>query len=357
MNRKFLYFFISLFLQISLFGGNTFASVSKNFYIVKGIPVHSSSFSSSQAKKLSLEKARTEAFNNVLSRLLLSEDLQNVIIPDTYNMEKFVKSLKLTNEKTTSTSYSANVDIELNKNLIESYLDNQGFEFLKDLPPSTLIIIRDIYGVQTGIHSAIKQYDDKSNVVKFTIANENDTIPSFSGQSQKNLSQLTELSDSDFDYLRSKYNVENVILADFPTYYTNYDIAFFDKLLGIKKEVIFNNTSEESEEESENTCSSECMVKNFFNALNDAYKEKMFETDISQNISLIVPIYSLADWLDLQKKFSTLSVFKDMTVQALKHNKAQLKIKYNYDLNSVIASLSSLGFGIEEKDGYLLIKR
>ena len=121
-----------------------------------------------------------------------------------------------------------------------------------------------------------------------------------------------------------------------------YQINFKDKLLGIDEtfETDYDNFATD-------------LVKN----INDAYKNIMFDRSLNEYISLIIPIYSLADWVDVKKKFSKLSVFKDMIVQALKFDRAQIKVKYRYDLTSVMSALSSLGYSVENKGDYLVIKR
>ena len=102
-------------MQMFLFANISFASSNlQNLFIVKGIEVSQTSYSSSEAKKKALNVARDEAFRVVLNRLLISSDVANVVFPDDYNVEKFIQTVKLNNEKMTSTSYSAVVDVQIN---------------------------------------------------------------------------------------------------------------------------------------------------------------------------------------------------------------------------------------------------
>ena len=320
MGKKFL-FIISCLLQVFLFSNISFAL---NFFEVKKIPVSAVSYSSSQAKKDALAIARSNAFNTVISRLLLSSNVSNVIIPDSYNLEKFVQGVKLNNEKTTSTSYSADVDVIINKSLMEDYLSNQGFSFLSDIPPQTLLVLLD-GDVLDFSNSDYKK--SLSNVVKFNTY----------------VSKKNEAEVSDFDYLLSSYGANNIIVVSQVHIGEGvYEINFKDKLLGI------NETFETEYDK---------FAKDLVQNINDAYKKIMFERSLNEYVSLIVPIYSLADWVDIKKKFSKIPVFKDMIVQALKFNRAQIKVKYRYDLNSVMSALSSLGYSVENKDNYLIIKR
>ncbi|MCR5506246.1 MAG: hypothetical protein K6F04_00160 [bacterium] len=292
--------------------------------MVNNIKVSSNSISSSAAKKQALEEAKTKAFNIVLARLLVSEDLGKVSMPDSYNMEKFVQSLKLNNEKTTSSSYSADVNIQINKGIMTEYLKNQELNIVSDIPPSTLVIFK-----------GSNDFDFMNNLDKENI------IPMTSY-----LSSNFKFNVDEADILKFQSvipNVNNVvIISTMSNSNGNYTIKLKDKLFGIDEEVIADSYFS--------------VPQAISKILNDSYKIAMTHNN-SEYISLLIPVYSLSDWLELEKKLSKLSVFKNMEVQAIKHNRVQLKIKYNYDLSSVISALSSLNLSVENKGEYLIIKR
>ena len=62
-------------LFLFLFSVKAFCAGVQGFYLVDGMKVSAVASSSSMAKKRALEEAREKAFNIVLSRLLISEDL------------------------------------------------------------------------------------------------------------------------------------------------------------------------------------------------------------------------------------------------------------------------------------------
>ena len=327
MYKKFLCFVVFWVVCSFCLANVAFSSVSKNFYSVNGISASATSVSSSEAKKKALENARSVAFNTVISRILPSDDLESVVVPDSYNMEKFIQTMKLNNERTTSTSYSANVDILINKKLMSEYLKNQGISALQDLPPSTLVIFKD--GDNFGFGDA--EYGEK-NVVDFHTVSVDTSKFDFD-----------KVGLSNFESLLTKYRANNVIFVSVRAIGGGlYRVEFRDKLLGISGS--FDTMYH-------------LFTTDFVKNVNDAYKKAILGNNISEYVSLVVPVYSLADWIDVKSKLSKLSVFKDMVVQALKFDKAQIKVKYNYDLNSVVSSLASLGFVIENKNGYLVLKR
>ena len=302
------------------------ASSYQDLFLVKDISVSQTSYSSSEAKKLALSSARDKAFNAVLRRLLLSSDISKVVVPDNYNMEKFIQTVKLNNEKTTSTSYSAVVNVQINKNLMLDYLKNQGLKVLGDVPPTTLLIIKgaddlDISNDDFNLsNNAVKFYNYPSNVY-FDVNN---------------------ASIDDFKGILAPYNANNVIIVNAKGNGSTYNVSFADKLLGIDG-------------------SFKTSYSNFVNdlsvAINDAYKMATDEGDFGKSVSMVVPIAGLSDWILVEKIISKISSIKSFEVQALKYNKAQLKIKYNYDLNSVINELRRYGLDVQNRNSYLIVKR
>ena len=315
---------VLLVLFFMLFSVPSFCAVNQNFYLVNGIDVSANAVSSSVAKKQALENAKVRAFNTVLSRILVSEDLPKVIIPDSYNMEKFVQAVKLNNEKTTSSSYSASVNIQINKGIMTEYLKNQGLNVVSDVPPYTLIVFKgsDTFDFMNNI--------DSENIIP-VIAYGSSKFP-------------FDVENADLSRFRASIpNISNVVIVKVSGNSNgNFDISIKDKLFGIEDDVLADTYSS--------------VPGAILKVLNDSYKLAMTTRD-SEYISVLVPIYSLPDWLDLKEKLSKVSVFKNMEVQALKYNRVQLKIKYNYDLGSVVSSLTGMGLGVENKGEYLIIKR
>ncbi len=324
------FFILILCLSFFSFNNGAFAFYNSidDLFVVKDIPVSYKSFSSSEAKKQALALARVEAFNKVLKRLLNSYELQSVIIPDDYNMEKFVQSFRLDNERTTSSSYSALVDVVINKNLMLDYLKNQDLQMLEDLPPRTLIIYKNF------------DISDFNKVILDSV------VPFVDVISQNSLGfDLDNMNEALFKSLLSLYKANNIIIINVTQTQDGLcDVEFEDKIFSIK-----------------DSFTSSCDKNELYNLLNirikDAYINVQDMGDFSNSVSLLIPISGIMDWLDMEKIISKISAIKSFEVQALKYNKAQLKLFYNYDLNSVINSLKEAGLDIQNKNGYLIVKR
>ncbi len=331
MKKKLLAFVIIL--SILFFGKESFANNVTDFFMVENLPVSATAYSSSEAKKRAINYARQRAFNIVLSRLIKSEDFDDVYMPSDYDIEKFVQALKLNNEKTSSTSYSADIDIKINKNLMHEFLDNQDIKFLKDFPPSTLVVF--VNGNSFGFED--KDYGNE-NVVPFVLFKETDEQRDF----------IVNSSLSDLSSILSKYNVSNVIIVEENSEGEEIIVSFKDMLFGMVN--MFSTTSDD-------------FVKDFVTNVNDSYKLATSDMKLSNKVSMVVPLFNLSDWISFEKKLASINDIKSYNVVALKHNKAQIEIEYNYDIDSVVNEIKKLGFFIEKKidptnnNYYLMIER
>jgi hypothetical protein len=87
------------------------------------------------------------------------------------------------------------------------------------------------------------------------------------------------------------------------------------------------------------------------------YKRNSPAGDFGRSVSMVVPVSGIADWIKFEKTLGGVSEVKGYSVQALKHNKAQVSLKYNYTLSSLVSALRRAGIAAEEKNGYLTVKR
>jgi hypothetical protein len=92
-------------------------------------------------------------------------------------------------------------------------------------------------------------------------------------------------------------------------------------------------------------------------ALNDIYKAGDGAQTAGTSTFAGVPLSDLSGWIKIESALGKVSEIKEISVRALKYDKAQLEIKYSHSLDSLVASLRSAGFVIEAKDGYIVIRK
>lgn len=327
------------------------ANYVKDLFLVSSIPASGVAVSSSEAKKRALVSARENAFFIVLKRIMDSENIKTVIVPDAYNMEKFIQTIRINDEKISPTSYNAVVDIQINKSLMSEYLKNQGYKIALEVPPSTLIIpvanseIDNIFNsswfkaFQDGL--TMRDYDNL-NIVPLVLPS-SDYVNDFTSYG---INRIRVENISDLQNVLSNSAVSNILLIDLENLGNdNYSVTLTDK----KSESV---SSFEINDSDINEVAEQVILN-----INDKYKNYDNSGTFSKSIPIIIPIRGIADWINTEKILSKISDIRVIEVRALKYNKAQLKLVYNYDLNSVINSLRAAGFNIENKNDYLIVKK
>ena len=270
--------FFSLVFVVSMFCSQTmaFAGVG-DFYSVDKVSVSASSTSSSEARKLALQNARGKVFGIVLSRILLPEDVGQVLIPDAYNLEKFVKSLRINGEKTTSTAYSADVNMVLDEKMVNAYLANQGFVFLREKLPMTMLVLRGVNSFDFGLSDLM---GENYNVVPYMVAYSH----AFD----------FDVASAGLSKFRAKFpDVNNVVVIDAKKDGgSGYKIHLYDKMFGMNENFSVTNNN-----------FADVVLKK----LNTAYKRAMIvnggvDGESSDGIIVVLPIYSMQDWIAVQDK-------------------------------------------------------
>jgi hypothetical protein len=92
-------------------------------------------------------------------------------------------------------------------------------------------------------------------------------------------------------------------------------------------------------------------------AMNDIYKGSYSASDMDKSVPAVVPVSDLSDWLRTEKELAKIREIKEASTQALKYNKVQLVLRYNYSLEALVSALRAGGFSVEEKDGYLILRK
>jgi hypothetical protein len=324
------------------------ANHARDMFFVPGIAASASAGSSSEAKRQALVGARERAFFVVVKRLLKSADVERVLVPDAYNMDKFIEKYKLANEKTGQTSYSASVDIALSRAPVEEYLRGQGLAPTLDASPPALVVPIDgseVFGTPwaDAFAEAVRSLEDSAgntNIVPIVLPNAN--YPS--DFSSAGIERMRSSPLADLSYVLSKNGASDIVLAELEESRGGYSVAIFARRSGESASLSLGGDLKGA-------------AATAIAAINDMYKAGRSASGEASAIPAVVPISDLAGWLRVEAALAKIAEIKEASVQALKHDKAQLLIKYRHSLDSLVAALRSAGFAVDAKDGYLVIKK
>lgn len=322
---------------------------SRDFFAVSGIAASASAGSPSEAKRQALVGARERAFFIVLGRVLHSKDVERAVIPDAYNMDKFIEKYKLGSEKTGHASYSASVDVRINRALMEDYLKGQGLKCVPDASPPALVVPVIGGEVEAGWLEAfaaaalsLEDNPGNTNIVPIVLPSANHP----SDFSRAGIERMRTSPLSDMQYVMSKAGASTIIMAE-----------FLEGTGGACAVAITDRRAGEVLRIPAGCADLKEAALGAIAALNDIYKAGYAADGSGNSTFAVVPIRDLSGWIKIEAALAKIPEVKELSVRALKYDKAQLAIKYSHGLDALVTALRSAGFMVESKDGYIVIRK
>ncbi len=325
-------FFSFLLLFFLCFDSNLFANRNADLYAVNNLHISANSNSTTIAKQNAITLAKQQAVGIVANRISfingdLLYELKNT------DLKNIISTINIYDEKTTNSSYEANFNITINKNILNNFLNTHQIPFIKNNFPSTVLVFTNgnICELENGV-----EYNKKNdeNGFKYTFA-DTDIDTSFC------------TGFDCYSHLPLKYNKDTMIMVS--TQYLQgdkYKFEFKNKLSNYITEAILSVN--------------DCKDKIAFYA-EKSIKSAMLNNGVSNNnnneVSILMPIYSLNDFLTMRNKLENLNNINKLELSAISFNKVQFKVSYNYNLNTLISTLNQNGLRVKNKNDYLVIQR
>jgi hypothetical protein len=270
-----------------------------NLYSIRGIKVEAAAESPSAAKDYALSYARRDAVRAAIRRLLMSPDAAKAELPSDYNAEKFVRSIRIYDEKVGASSYSASIDVELTRALVASYIKSLGLNPIEITPPDIVLVAPE---PELAMRIIAASESDKGNASVFALSD----MP---------------------------YGDAAVIVRD--------------------GRILFADGSEESYADN----GTEQAARKIVEKINDHFKGRTLalSTGDSLETTLVFMIRGLDDWIRKESRAKALAELKSMTATAMSSTKVQAKVS-GPGANAIAKALAGAGFNAEIKAGYILVK-
>ena len=325
--KKIFSYFLLFFFCISVAG---FANKNENLYVVNNLHVSANSYSTTVAKQNAISLAKQQAVAKIATRIsFISNDLLYEL--QNTDLKNLISTINVYDEKTTNTSYEANFNIKINKEILNNFLNDNKVPFIKNNFPSVVLVFTNgnICELENGMEYSKK--NDESGF-KYTFA-DTDIDQSFC---------------SGFDcysHLPLKYN-KNTIVSVTTQYLQDdkYKFIFQNKLSNNITEAILSVN--------------DCKEKIAFYAEKSIKMSMLNMTENTNNeISMLMPIYSLSDFLTIRQKLESINIINKIEISAISFNKVQFKVSYNYNLNALISTLNQNGLRVKSKNNYIVIQR
>ena len=338
-------FCISFFLT-----GNSFASDEK--YMVE-IKVDVSDENASIAREKALNSATRAAVNAIAKRISTSDGAQKIASMSDAQIINFVKETSVINEKNSDIRYMADLKIIVNEELLKQYMKEREIPIISQNSTTVLVIpvfkeFADDSPILWETNNLWKQAWDSassSSAIKFSSIS---TDPIYQ-------SMIDAKQAFDFDYIAieniaSKAKTNNVYVL----------IASYNDIEGLK--VIGKSLSGNKFEINVNGAKSsgiELFNQAVLQTKSQIETELLTNNNIhqtSQNeITVLYHFPTLKYWISAEQKLKNINAISNIHVQAMTPGKAQLKITYSGELNSLKKQFQNLGYNLENNKTHMVM--
>lgn len=308
-----------------------------------------------QARKNAISQYRIQSLNRVLAKVVPLDNLGKVKnFVDNSISYYFEDKLKILNEELTNNTYSVDINYYFNKTKIIDFLVKNNISYISSLHNSVLVI---------PLLNNQPSPDNSWQKLWITMANSNSyysTIKVPELYDAIDVSKVLEQDQAYLDFLRSTYQVDNVIVASItpvasgeqtltPTE-TNAEsnlssatsgtvsnnpqphTPLTNQLFNISVYSLVNNTVIEWPKVSLSDAASLSMA-----AAEDVVTDKTVISPQSTEYVIFKVVYkSFVDWVAIYNYFKTKAKIDDLVIMEMSNNYAIIKFKFYGDLTNII---------------------
>lgn len=265
----------------------------------------------------------------------------------------FIKETSVSDEKTTTNRYMADLHLVVNNDLLRTYMQERQIEISDKVIPSVIIV--PILSNFKGDTPMLWELENS-----WKLAWDNNTVKSSANISTikdtpGNISTLSaqQASNLDTDNLKEikQLNSADDVFVLFATYdgIDGLDVAI-SSLFGYRENIHINGMKSD-ESELFNQAISEIVP------MIEEQAASLYLSDANQanEITVLFPFNELGDWVAAEQKIKSLSEVSGLQVQAFSPGKAQFIVQYQGELDDLIRAFKSAGYDLEESGNYMVL--
>ncbi|WP_297022784.1 DUF2066 domain-containing protein [Thalassospira sp.] len=322
-----------------------FPAAAQDIFTVTGVHVDERAETAAAAREQALEIGQRQAFEEVIARLTLPEDRTGLEMPETAVITNMVRDFGVSNEKTSSVRYIADMTVRFKDDELRRFLRFRDISFaeLQSKPVMIVPVYRS--------NNYVSLWDDPNpwrevwsrNVatsglvpIKAPIGDLTDistiTAEQAEGGSMERLAQLAKRYGADVAVVASAdvtgpQGGESVDVS-----ITRYDPNSGPQIFGVQEKTQAGETLNETLVRA---------AKSVQDQLADGWKRaNLINYSAGGNLMVFIPITGLGDWAGIEKKLIGLPVVRNSRVIAMSKREVQLSLDYVGSTNQLQTALN-----------------
>lgn len=309
---------------------------------------------SAEAQQKAIAGASKAAVLAAVKRMTDKDGVEKFSEMNNNQLINFIKETSVSDEKTSSNRYMANLHLVVNTKLLQTYMEERQITISEKIIPSIIVVplLSEFNGDTPMLweleNSWKKAWDSQplvSSVNLTSIKDSSGNISTLSAQQAfeadtDSLKKIKQLNGADDVYvLAASYDGLdglNVKISSLSGYDDNIRIE------GSKTNTdqLFNQA-----------------IAQIIPVIEEQASLLRLDGDTSQDdkITVLFPFNDLADWIAAEQKIKSLSEVSELQIQAFSPGKAQFIVFYQGDLDDLVSSFKAIGYDLEDSGNYMVL--
>lgn len=310
-----------------------FPAAAQDIFTVTGVHVDESAETAAAARERALEIGQRRAFEEVIARLTLPEDRARLQTPETSEITNMVRDFGVSNEKTSSVRYIADMTVRFKENALRNYLRFRDVSFAE--LQSKPVIIVPVY--RTG--SYVSLWDDPNpwrdvwsrNVATAGLVPIKAPIGDLTDIGTVSAEQAESGSMDRLAMLAKRYGADVAVVASadvsgpkggetVAVTVTRYGSDGVPQIFGVQEKTAPGESLDETLVRAARAVQDQ---------LADGWKRaNLINYSTGGNLMVFIPITGLQDWAKIERKLIELPVVRTTRVVAMSRREVQLSMDF-----------------------------
>ncbi|WP_417829083.1 DUF2066 domain-containing protein [Thalassospira sp.] len=322
-----------------------FPAAAQDIYTVTGVHVDERAETAAAARERALEIGQRQAFEEVIARLTLPEDRAGLSMPATSEIINMVRDFGVSNEKTSSVRYIADMTVRFKDDALRRFLRFRDISFAELQSKPVLIVPvyrtanfanlwddpnpwRDVWSrniATSGLVPIKAPIGDLTDISTVSVEQaENGAMERLAQLARRYGADVAVVATADVSGPEGGETVDVSV--------TRYDESGAPQIFGVQEKTLPGETLSETLVRS---------AKSVQNQLADSWKRaNLINYSTGGNLMVFIPITGLPDWAGIEKKLVGLPVVRNARVIAMSKREVQLSLDYVGSTNQLQTALN-----------------
>ncbi len=338
--------FLSILLVLFVALGSRAESFS-----IHHIPIHAEDEAgATKAREKALAEGQRQAFDVLMDQIVVSRDREEAKEIEEGQLLNFIQDVSLDHEKTSSTKYMGVLSVRFVPERIEKFLKDKNISFMRRLPPRFLLvpIVENTENIfeNNPFYDRLKENPPVSSLYVFSqpLGDAEDLL---SITFENMVSQNKKMTD-----ILSKYDSDQILLVALRS--DGEKFLMTTQTYPPSDDMIFSVVSEGRYFPS--PAEMDDMMTQLIFKMEEKWKLRYFSSSEMPSVfSFSVPVSSLQEWTQMEKKLKKLSFIEKTDVFSFKKNKVSIRLFFKGSEEELREKLRQKGYTVLQTGSEVLL--